>query len=149
MAGSDQITTQIEQVVYRRMDIQEPLGLGSGLESPNTLLSRPRRLVRLLHPVVGVPVRHVKWIRSQCPVGYPIPAQLEVASSDAASLAAMVTVTDGVVVERRADMGGASANPSPTTSHTVWDRFIYCVFYLYPSGVYSMAPGNSISRIPE
>ena len=59
VAGSDQMTTQIEQVVYWRMHSQEALGLDSGFESPHTPCSTPRRLLRLLHPVIGVPVRNV------------------------------------------------------------------------------------------
>ena len=42
MAGSDHMTTQIEQVEYRRMHSQEALRLDRTFESPHTPLSQPR-----------------------------------------------------------------------------------------------------------
>ena len=59
VAGSYPMTPQIEQVLYRRLYPQETLGLDNAFESPHTPLSKPRCLVRLLRPVVGIPLRHV------------------------------------------------------------------------------------------
>ena len=75
LAGPDSVATQIEQVVDRRMRAQESLGLKNAFESPHTPLLSPRPLVRLLRPVIGVPVRNVKRIRTQIPMGNPVTAQ--------------------------------------------------------------------------
>ena len=76
IAGSDHMTTQIEPVIYCRMHAQETLRLDCGFEAPNPALSKPRCLVRLLRPVVRVSVRYVIRIRSPCPMGNPVTAQL-------------------------------------------------------------------------
>jgi len=79
--------SQIEQITNGSMGTQESLGLSDRFEPSHPSLTNPRRLMRLLCPVVGILISHVNGFRHQLPVSYSITAQF--VSHDLSGFAAM------------------------------------------------------------
>ena len=59
MLSADKMSSKVEQIVHRRVDIQKSLSLCCRFESSHPPFSNSRRLMRQLRPIVDI----LYWLR--------------------------------------------------------------------------------------
>lgn len=74
MLCSDQVPTEIEQILNRSMSTDKSLGLPHRLESPHPSLSDAGRFMRLLGPIILMLFGTVDHVRDQFAMGNTVTA---------------------------------------------------------------------------
>ena len=70
------MTTEVEKIVYGRMDIKESLCLSARFKTAHTSLSYASRLMRKLSSIVRILRRVVNGLRHQFPISHTVSFQL-------------------------------------------------------------------------
>ena len=65
MLSTYQMSSKVEQIVHRRVDIQKSLSLCCRFESSHHPFSDSGRLMRQLHPVIGILCRVMDSLRDK------------------------------------------------------------------------------------